>query len=176
MEDVIPYLPMSQLSKSPFYNILLADDDNDDCLLFTDALNDMPLVTQLTTVRHGEELMLHLHAKEELPDLLFLDLNMPRKNGFECLIEIKQSEKLSAIPVIIFSTSFEPDIVKRLYRNGARYYICKPNAFDHLVILIHRAITVTLQENHFQIPMEKFVLSPESCFNESFKRKSAFKL
>ena len=167
---------MSHLSKAPFHHILLADDDKDDCLLFTDALNDLPLATQLTTVRHGEELMLLLHAKKELPDLLFLDLNMPRKNGFECLIEIKQSEKLRTIPVIIFSTSFEPDIVNLLYKNGARHYICKPNAFEQLVAVIHRAITITLQENRLsQIPREGFVLSPESCFNEPSVGKRALK-
>jgi len=152
---------MSHLSKIPFYHILLADDDKDDCLLLADALNDLPLATELTTVRHGEELMLHLHANNELPDLLFLDLNMPRKNGFECLIEIKQSEKLRAIPVIIFTTSFAADVVNLLHKNGAQHYICKPNAFEQLVEVIHRAITITLQENHLsQIPKKEFVLSP----------------
>jgi CheY-like chemotaxis protein len=167
---------MPHVSKLPFHSILLADDDTDDCLLFTDALKDLPLATQLTTVRHGEELMSLLRATKEVPDLLFLDLNMPRKNGFECLTEIKQSEKLRTIPVIIFSTSFEPDIVNLLHKNGARHYICKPNTFEQLVEVIHRAITVTLQENHLShIPREEFVLSPESCFNEPSVGNIAFK-
>ncbi|HTE30014.1 MAG TPA: response regulator [Chryseolinea sp.] len=158
---------MPHVSKVPFHRILLADDDNDDCLLFTDALNDLPLATNLTTVRHGEDLMLHLYAKNELPDLLFLDLNMPRKNGFECLTEIKRNEKLKTIPVIIFSTSYAPEIVNLLYKNGAQHYVCKPNSFEQLVEIIHRAITLTLQKNHVtQIPIEEFVLSPESRFRE----------
>ena len=156
---------MPHLSKEPFHRILLADDDNDDCLLFTDALNDLPLATHLTTVRHGEDLMLHLYAKNELPDLLFLDLNMPRKTGFECLTEIKQSEKLRSIPVIIFSTSYAPEIVDLLYKNGAQHYVCKPNSFKQLAEVIQRAITVTLQKNHsIQISMEEFVLSPGIAF------------
>ena len=70
--------------------ILLADDDTDDCIFFKEALDELLLPTKLMTVHDGEQLM-HLLANEstELPDVLFLDLNMPRKNGFECLEEIK---------------------------------------------------------------------------------------
>lgn len=107
---------MTHLSHLPIHHILLADDDNDDCLLFKDALGDLPLATHLTIVRDGEQLMLLLNAKEELPDVLFLDLNMPRRNGFDCLSEIKENEKLRSLPVIIFSTSFDPDIVNLVCR------------------------------------------------------------
>ena len=148
-------------------HILLADDDNDDCLLFKDALDELPLSAQLTTVRNGEQLMQLLNTKAQLPDLLFLDLNMPRKNGFECLSEIKQNEKLKQLPVIIFSTSFEPDIVNLLYKNGAQYYICKPNEYSQLLKVIYHAITITSRGNLSQPTKEEFVLSPESCYNES---------
>ena len=73
-------------------DILLADDDLDDCLFFKDALEDMPAYTKFTAVHDGEQLMqLLTHEKNGLPDILFLDLNMPRKNGFECLTEIRQN-------------------------------------------------------------------------------------
>ena len=73
-------------------NILLADDDLDDCLFFKEALEGMPVNTHLTAVHDGEQLMqLLANEKIKLPDILFLDLNMPRKNGFECLTEIKQN-------------------------------------------------------------------------------------
>jgi CheY-like chemotaxis protein len=163
---------MSPSQKLPTHHILLADDDKDDCLLFKDALDDLPLTTQLSMVRNGEQLMLWLNTKEELPHVLFLDLNMPRKNGFECLSEIKQDEKLRSLPVIIISTSFEPDIVKLLYKQGAQHYICKPNAYEQLVKLVHLAITVTSPGNLSQPTEEEFVLSPESCYNESPVSKS----
>ena len=163
---------MSLSSKLPVHHILLADDDNDDCTLFRDALDDLPLATHLTTVRNGEQLMQLLNKNEELPDLLFLDLNMPRKNGFECLSEIKQDGKLRLIPVIIISTSFEPDIVNLLYRQGARHYIRKPNVYAQLVKVIHNAITLTSQGNLSQPLEEEFVLSPPSFYTEAVAGKT----
>jgi CheY-like chemotaxis protein len=147
-------------------NILLADDDQDDCLLFEEALHDAALTIRLSIVHNGEQLMLKLKEGRDLPDLIFLDLNMPRKNGFECLSEIKQNVSLVKIPVVIFSTSFEPNVVELLYSKGAHYYICKPNEYPQLVQVVYNAITMSLQNAGVRIPVEEFVLSPESCLNE----------
>jgi CheY-like chemotaxis protein len=141
-------------------HILLADDDNDDSVLFQDILDELPLSTHLTTVFNGEQLMQLLNrTKERLPDVLFLDLNMPRKNGFDCLIEIKRSEKLKLLSVIIFSTSYEPDVISLLYKKGARYYIRKPNSFRQLKKVIHQALVLTAKTNIEYPSREKFVLS-----------------
>ena len=92
-------------------NILLADDDIDDCVFFKAAVDEFSLSTHLTSVHDGEQLMqLLTNESNELPHILFLDLNMPRKNGFECLSEIKLSKKLKQLPVIMFSTSFEQEV------------------------------------------------------------------
>ena len=86
-------------------NILLADDDMDDRIFFDNALKEIPIATTLKTVSNGEQLMEWLFEKvTDLPDVLFLDLSMPRKTGFECLAEIKENEKLKALPVIMFTT------------------------------------------------------------------------
>jgi CheY-like chemotaxis protein len=141
-------------------HILLADDDKDDSILFQDILDELPLSTHLTTVFNGEQLMRLLHETEEqLPDVLFLDLNMPRKNGFDCLSEIKHSDKLKLLSVVIFSTSYEPDIVNLLYKNGAQYYIRKPNSYTQLKKVIHHALTLTAKTNIEYPLQEKFVLS-----------------
>jgi len=99
------------------YNLLLADDDEDDCDFFKEALDELHLPTSLVTVNDGVQLMDFLSEKsvENLPDILFLDLNMPRKNGLECLREIKQNEAYKNLPVIIFSTSLDRDIVDLVY-------------------------------------------------------------
>ena len=143
-------------------NILLADDDSDDCLLFKEALEELPLSASLTVVNDGEQLMqLLLKENDGLPHVLFLDLNMPRKNGFECLSEIKLHPKLNPLTVIIFSTSFEPDIVNQLYKNGAHYYIRKPVEFCKLKNVIHQALILLSQENTSQPDPEHFVLKGE---------------
>ena len=88
-------------------SILLADDDKDDRFFFSMALESLTVPTQLAIVLDGEKLMVYLDENShQLPDVLFLDLNMPRKNGFECLNEIKQNNKLNELLVIIYSTSF----------------------------------------------------------------------
>jgi len=141
-------------------NILLADDDTDDCIFFENALGELLLSTNLTTVHDGEQLMqLLTNVTNELPHILFLDLNMPRKNGFECLSEIKQNKKLKNLPVVIFSTSFEQEVVNLLYKNGAQYFIRKPALFLQFKKIILYTLTLILQENISQPTKENFVLT-----------------
>ncbi len=144
-------------------NILLADDDIDDCIFFKVALEEFSLPTHLTTVNNGEQLMQLLEKEtNELPDALFLDLNMPRKNGFKCLLEIKLNEKLKQIPIIIFSTSFEHEVVNLLYKNGAQYFIRKPSEFSKFKKIIQQAITIIAQESISQPTRENFILKQSS--------------
>jgi CheY-like chemotaxis protein len=140
-------------------NILLADDDTDDCIFFKEALGELIISTDLTTVHDGEELMeLLMDEKNELPQILFLDLNMPRKNGFECLSEIKQNNKLKDLPVIIFSTSFEQEVVNLLYKSGALYFIRKPSVFLQFKEIILHALLLILDENISHSTKENFVI------------------
>jgi CheY-like chemotaxis protein len=141
-------------------NILLADDDTDDCIFFKEALGELIMSTSLTTVHDGEELMrLLVNETTELPQILFLDLNMPRKNGFECLSEIKQNNKLKNLPVIIFSTSFEQEVVNLLYKNGAQYFIRKPSLFLQFKEIILHALLLILDESISHSTKENFVLT-----------------
>jgi len=122
-------------------NILLADDDIDDYNFFKTALNELPVPTKLKAVQDGQQLM-ELLADEtyELPNVLFLDINMPRKNGFECLAEIKRNARLKDLPVIIFSTSNSRDNMTSAFKNGAHVYIHKPANFEQLKELIYHAL------------------------------------
>ncbi len=144
-------------------NILLADDDMDDCLFFKKAVEELPVVTTLTIVNEGEQLMqLLTNEANELPHVLFLDLNMPRKNGFECLSEIKGNKKLHQLPVIMFSTSFEQEVVNQLFKNGAQYFIRKPSEFSQFKKIIQQALTIIAKENISVPTMENFVLKVEN--------------
>ena len=143
-------------------HILLADDDKDDSILFQEILEELPLSTHLTKVSNGEQLMQFLNeTKDQLPDVLFLDLNMPRKNGYDCLSEIKGSEKLKSLSVIIFSTAFEPQVISLLYKKGAQYYIRKPNSYRQMKNLIHQALILTGTTKIDYPLQEKFVLSSQ---------------
>src|ERR1700722_18647113 len=141
-------------------NILLADDDTDDCIFFKEALEELTIATGLTAVHDGEQLMqLLTNETNELPGILFLDLNMPRKNGFECLTEIKQNEKLKQLPVIIFSTSFEQEVVNQLYRSGAQHFIRKPSEFSQFKKIIQQSLTLAAEGVTEQPTQENFVLT-----------------
>lgn len=144
-------------------NILLADDDPDDCLFFKEALDELPLSVHLTTVQNGEQLMEQLTQKQsKLPHVLFLDLNMPRKNGFAALLEIKLNQKLQKIPVVIFSTSSDPDMLNLVYKDAAHYYIRKPAEFSQLKNVILQALTLISQKNRSLPGKENFVLTGDS--------------
>ena len=140
-------------------NILLADDDIDDCHFFKEALDSLPQTTTLTTVHNGDDLMNYLlQNRERLPHVLFLDINMPRKNGFECLSEIKKNEALKDLPVVMYSTSGSKDKINILFISGADVYIRKPSNFAQLVQVIHHALPMAA-ENIFSNGKLKYILN-----------------
>ncbi len=144
-------------------NILLADDDPDDCLFFKEALNGLVLTTHLAIVTNGEHLMeLLMGDISPRPDVLFLDLNMPRKNGFECLSEIKLSPMLQLLPVIVFSTSFEQEVVNLLYQNGATYFIRKPSEFPLFKKIIQHTVAFIAKKEQTTSTEEDFVITSKS--------------
>ncbi len=144
-------------------NVLLADDDKGDCLLFKEALEELPLYTHLTTVYDGEQLIKVITKKEnKLPDVLFLDLNMPRKNGFASLGQIKRNTELQKLPVIVLSTASDLETVRKVYRDGAQYYISKPKEFKQLKKVIYESLTLITQKDMTLPSEEKFVITGES--------------
>ena len=92
-----------------------------------------------------------------LPDVIFLDLNMPRKNGFQCLSEIRQNKNLRSIKTIIFSTSYEPDVIELLFKTGADHYIKKPTEFNGLKKVIENVLKI-VQTPYVRHSIERFVL------------------
>ncbi len=112
----------------PKHTILVAEDNEDDYLLMRDAIEENELHAELEWVKDGVELMTRLQAAP-YPELIILDLKMPRKNGIEALQEIKADPKLKLIPIIIFSTSNSETDIKACYELGANSYIQKPTGF-----------------------------------------------
>lgn len=140
-------------------HILLADDDKDDCCFFEEALGELPLRTQLNAVHNGEQLMGYLgNELNKLPDILYLDLNMPRKNGLECLAEIKLDLNLCSLPIIMFSTSFEQGVVDTLHESGAKYFIRKPPTFAEFRMIILASLLLVANGNEGETAKEDFVI------------------
>ncbi len=120
--------------------IIMADDDPDDCLLMKDAFEEQSLTDCLRVVEDGEELLEYLRLQGPYgdrkrfppPDLIILDLNMPRKDGRTVLREIKADPQLKRIPVVIFTTSREREDINRSYDLGASSFIVKPVSYQDL--------------------------------------------
>lgn len=139
--------------------ILLADDDQDDRFFFDKALKSLPIPNQLITVEDGEQLMDYLYENaENLPDVLFLDLNMPRKKGSECLAEINLNPKLKDLPVIIYSTSLHEDVADELYKSGAFYYVHKTD-LSELEKILHQVLTMIAEKKFIRPSREDFILN-----------------
>lgn len=142
--------------------ILLADDDESDRLLFIEAFLDLKIKTIVSSVNNGMKLMEWLNTKNiRLPDILFLDLNMPQKNGLECLKEIKSNEKLKAISVVIYSTSDNTKDMEESFLNGANIYIIKPNNFKKLKRVLERAVMTTYSYKDQSLNRGNFILRIE---------------
>ena len=142
--------------------ILLADDDADDCMFFENAIEELSIPAKIVAVHNGEAAMEWLTNTKILPNVIFLDINMPCKNGAECLEEIKAIEHLQNIPIVVISTSLENDIIATLHKNGALFYIRKPSLFAHLKTLLLHVINLVEAGNCSQPDIEKFVLRAET--------------
>ena len=117
--------------------VLVVEDDEDDFMLASDALEEAGLDTKnVSRAKNGQELVDRLEAslvggRGEIPNLILLDLNMPLKNGKEALVEIEAISALKYIPIIVLTTSSNPDDVKFCYKHGAKSYIVKESFLDN---------------------------------------------
>lgn len=129
-----------EMSRRPI-TLLIAEDDEDDRMLIEDALAEVGFEVEPLFMADGEEVMEHLalcHAALERgdgagPDLIMLDLNMPRKGGMDVLREVRAGEMFRAVPVVILTTSRAQHDVMKSYELGANSFITKPASYDQLV-------------------------------------------
>ena len=139
-------------------HIFLADDDADDRGLFYEAMRVTFLQAQMSLANNGAELIdLLLKTQTGLPRIVFLDLNMPIKNGHETLLIIRNNEILKNIPVFIYSTSTDPEDIQKSFDEGADFYIEKPSSFNDLKNIIKTVLSFN-RYSHSPPVKETFVL------------------
>ncbi|WP_373494586.1 response regulator [Aquiflexum sp.] len=139
--------------------IVLAEDDEDDRLFFKEAINQLDLNTEIKFVADGDELLKYLNDPEShFPDLVFLDLNMPRKGGIQSLSEIRASQKLTGLSVAIYSTSSSDEDIENCFIGGANVYIKKPNNIESLKSVLFKVITTNHQYINSTMNKDNFLM------------------
>ena len=140
-------------------HVLLADVDEDDRLFFKDAFEELKIQTKVKFVHDGMQLMDYLlHPETILPNILFLDLNMPKMSGHECLSEIKKNDNLKDLIVAIYSTSSSEEDIEDTFVKGANIYIKKPYDFNSLKKIISEVITLNWQYHTSGLNRDNFLL------------------
>ena len=109
-----------------FRHCLLIDDDKDDCEIFSLTVAAIHEGVRMDAITEASEALAMLEGEGVAPDIIFLDLNMPKMNGLDCLRQIRQMEGLGRVPVIIYSTSTNPRDMEQARRDGATDYLIKP--------------------------------------------------
>lgn len=132
------------MTKAPDISILIADDDSDDRMLIEDAFEESGINVPLHFVEDGEQLLSFLRRERQfesfsdqpLPQLILLDLNMPKVDGRAALAALKKDESLRTIPVVVMTTSKSEEEVRRTYALGVSSFISKPATFDGLIDVV----------------------------------------
>lgn len=120
------------------FNVLIVDDDEDDQYLIKSAFEDDSNVFNLQFARDGTDVLENIQAPQFLPDLVLLDLNMPKINGFDVLSHLKRSPLYRHVPVIILTTSAHPADIEKAYQMGANSYVVKPSSHHELVLMAEK--------------------------------------
>lgn len=141
------------------HHIFLADDDEDDRMLFSEALEEISIKTSLSLFKHGQELLDYLFQPDvQLPTLIFLDINMPIVNGIQCLTEIRNNPKLKNLFIAMYSTSSSEKDIEDSFNKGANIYINKPSCFKKLCEIVEKTLQVNWQTHDSNLNKDSFLL------------------
>lgn len=147
------------LTQNSPINVLLVDDDGDDFLFFKKALDYQVFNTTFNRVANGDKLAELLNdGTMPMPDIIFMDVNMPGKNGYDCVIEMKESKTLDKIPIVMYSTCYQEFVADVLYNMGANFYIKKPVGFSEIKNVIQKALCFVTENKSYSPTRANFVL------------------
>lgn len=139
--------------------ICLVDDDKDDRETFQDAFNELNSDNVLMTFKNGLEAIDYLNAIEDVPDIIFLDLNMPIMGGLETLREIRKNERYKLLSVVIYSTSSSEKDIEETLVAGANIYITKPTNYRVLKNMLTKVMKMNWQYHTSELDKDTFVFA-----------------
>ncbi|MDT7827571.1 response regulator [Pricia sp. S334] len=145
------------MAVSPLH-ILLVDDDPDDLLLFKEAIASFEIRSELLLFACGEAFIAHLNATDTIPDLIFLDMKMPKIDGLECLRQIRKTPEWQDAIVAIYSNFTAEDLIENTFSEGANIYIEKPEDLQKLKKVLKKVLQVNWQYHTSNLNRSNFLL------------------
>ncbi len=146
------------MTSKPIY-VMLADDSPDEHFLFIHTVKGIDKSISVATAMNGEDLLDKLGKAQELPDLIFLDINMPLKNGKESLSDIRKDKRLCDVPVVIYSTSDEKSDIEETFALGADMYLKKPQDFLELEDILKAVLNLYRTKGFSRGDRSKYIFS-----------------
>jgi DNA-binding response OmpR family regulator len=144
------------LTQNKSTNVLIAEDDDDDFFIFSVAISETGFTVLVKRAEDGELLLTLL--REELPDVLFLDLLMPGKDGKQCLLEIRGDRRYDRLPIIVYTQLDDLETVEYCYRQGANLFTIKPNSIQDLKEALQRILSVDWKKTLYFPPKSEFTV------------------
>jgi len=141
-------------------HILLAEDDQDDVVIFELAINEVNKEYRLPVyMRHAKDgEILFVLLKENVPDILFLDINLPCRDGLSCIREIRKNKEYDGLPVIMYTAHKQEAKIEDAFRNGANYYVVKSNTIPELAEKLKKICSIDWKTYMHYPPRDQFVL------------------
>jgi CheY-like chemotaxis protein len=140
-------------------HVILAEDDDEDYFIFSLALKELTVKIILTRAENGDILLQLLDEKN--PDIVFLDLLMPCKDGRTCLKEIRANKKYDTIPIVVYSSLNDLKSIEFCYREGSNLYAVKPSTLQELKTVLEKIFSIDWKKMLYFPPRSKFVVNPQ---------------
>ena len=138
-------------------HVLIAEDDEDDFDIFSSAINELPYEIVLSRAEDGNVLIKFL--ANEIPDILFLDVLLPCKDGRACIREIRSNKRFDELPVITYSSIRHEETIEFFYREGANLFVFKPTSFNELKEILQKILSINWKTTMYYPPKAQFVMN-----------------
>jgi DNA-binding response OmpR family regulator len=138
-------------------NVLIAEDDHDDFEMFSLAIQDLSISVIIRRAENGDVLMQVLEAN--VPDILFLDISLPRKDGKQCLREIRANHKYDLLPIIMYTSFQDPRSIEFSFREGANIFIIKPSSYQELKEILKNVFAIEWKKSMYYPALPDFVIN-----------------